>query len=119
MAIGARCEELEARASVKDSHAAFAIAGARDHEKVMHNCCPSHIKQVLALAPVARLIALPVADVGQAVLRRHAFPQSGPSFGRQLPFAQLLPQLLIGMKSHRPTGFARGAALPQRRGPAD
>jgi len=79
----------------------------------MHNRCTPHIKQILAFAPVAGAVTLPLPDVRQAMLHCDPFTQFGPSLCGQLPFAQLFEQAFVRVNAHRSADFATGAALPQ------
>jgi len=80
----------------------------------MHDRRPSQIKQVLPLAPVAGAITLPVADMRQTVLNGHSFAQLRAPLRRQLPFAQLLQQPLIGVDADTAAMCARRTPFAQR-----
>lgn len=79
----------------------------------MNHRCPPQVEQVLALAPIAGAVTLPVTDVRQAMLHWHALAQLCPPLGGQLTLAQLLHQALITMDTHAPPGFARRTAWAQ------
>jgi len=74
----------------------------------------AQVKQVFALAAVARAVALPGPDVGQRVLNLHALTQRRAAGRRLLAFAQLLQQALVAMDADAASVRTRGALSMQR-----
>lgn len=81
--------------------------------EVVEDGAAAKIKEVLAGATVASAVSLPAADVGQAMLDRHSFPQLGSTLRRQLSFAQLLQEPFIRVDVDAAAMGARRAACPE------
>src|SRR5689334_15805367 len=75
--------------------------------------CPPQIQQVLPLAQIAGAVALPLANVCQAMFHRHPLAQLGPPLRRQLPLTQLLQQALVHMNADAPPRLAACTTLTQ------
>src|SRR5579883_902965 len=76
----------------------------------------AEVEQVLALAEIARPIALPGAEMRQAVLDRHPLAELRTPGRRRLPLPKLGQQAFVRVDADTaPTGTGR-AALAQRAG---
>ena len=72
---------------------------------------------MFAGAPITRLIALALADRGQAVLDRDPFAQSGAPRHRGGQHLETLPEVCLQVNAQgSPPGFARRALTPERAG---
>src|SRR5215204_1772405 len=95
----------------------FGVGGgrqARPDVEVMNDRNPAQVEQVLTLAQVAGAVALPVADMCQAVLDGDPLAQLRPAFGGLLSFAQLDEQPLVRMDRDRTPLGVGGAVGAQR-----
>jgi hypothetical protein len=83
---------------------------AHEDVEVVHRGGATQIEGVLALADIARIASLPLADVGQGVLYGGALAELGAPGRRLLAVAQFLEQSLIRVDRDAAAVAAAGTA---------
>ncbi len=89
---------------------------ASDDIQIVDDRRTTHIKQIVAQAPIPGTAALPARDMCQGVLDRHTLPQLRPALWALLSLPQSPEQRLSGLDRHAAPLRTPGAAYLERTG---